>query len=81
MSQIFKSVGTSEGEECSICHQVIQGLKNEYHCDGNTVTLCDGCNKYLDDLQYKLYEAEEVVSMRETEYFKELDRVFEHATE
>ena len=81
MSQIFKSVGTSEGEECSICQQVIQGLKIEYSCNYKTVTLCLECNKHLDELRSKLDEANKVVSMCETEYSKELCRVFEYVEE
>ena len=81
MSKIFQSITTSDGENCSICYKVIQGCKIKYSCNYKTVTLCRKCNESLADLQSKLYEAEKVVSMRETEYFKELDRVFEHATE
>ena len=47
MSQIFQSVGTSEGGECSICHQVIQGLKIKYSCDDKTASLCEICNESL----------------------------------
>jgi len=81
MSKIFQSIAASDGENCSICQQVIRGLKIEYSRGYKTVTLCRKCNEPLDKLQSKLSEAEEMVSMHETEYFKELDRVFEHTTE
>ena len=81
MSQIFQSVTAPDGEKCSICHKVIQGCKIEYSCNYKTVTLCLECNKHLDELRSKLDEANKVVSMCETEYSKELCRVFEYAEE
>jgi len=81
MSKIFQSITVSDGENCSICHKVIQGLKIEYSRGYKAVTLCIECNKPLDELQSKLSEAENVVSICESEYLKELYRVFEYAEE